>query len=184
MGRPAINTVFIPEAQKDAFNNTKPASDVVMWKDTVVATLNSLGSDPALADALLPDVLTFDTAMPFGFLNGRQLEDDVIDGELQLITGNAAASDNVANDSTFLSDFPYLGSPNTSAAPTPVPVTSPTASAPVATPTAGTGVVAPNTGTGDAAGDDGANVMWLVLGVAGAAGLLIAGGAAIRARSR
>ncbi|MDP9238639.1 MAG: DUF4331 domain-containing protein, partial [Chloroflexota bacterium] len=123
MGRPAIATVFIPADQKDNFNNTKPANDVAMWKATVVASLNKLGSDPKLADTLLPDVLTFDTSKALHFLNGRALTDDVIDAELQLITGNSAASDNVSNDSTFLAGFPYLGSPNTSPAPTPIAVT-------------------------------------------------------------
>jgi len=188
MGRPAIATVFIPADQKDAFNNTKPANDVASWKPTLVSALNGLGSDPALADALLPDILTFDTSKPLNFLNGRALTDDVIDGELQLITGNSAASDNVANDSTFLSGFPYLGAPNTSPAPTPIPgaVTPVAAGSPapvVATPTRATGVTAPNTGTG---GDDGGTnyAMWLALAL-GAVAVVAAGGAvAVRGRAK
>ncbi|MGZ4256276.1 MAG: DUF4331 family protein [Gaiellaceae bacterium] len=61
---------------------------------------------------LLPDILTFDTSSSAGFLNGRKLTDDVIDAELGLITNGAVPGDCVANDSTFLSGFPYLGSPN------------------------------------------------------------------------
>ena len=155
-----------------------------MWKDTVVASLNNLGSDPALADALLPDILTFDTSAAAGFLNGRQLADDVIDAELQLITGNSAASDNVANDSTFRSAFPYVGVANTAPAPTPVPVTTmpaaqPTAGMPAATATAPSGVTAPDTGTGG--GSDGGNAyIWVALGLAAAAVALTGGAVAAR----
>ncbi len=182
MGRPAIATVFIPADQKDAFNQTQPKDDVAMWRSTVVASLEGLGSDPALADALLPDILTFDTAATAGFLNGRQLADDVIDAELQLITGNSAASDNVANDNAFRTEFPYVGVANTDPAPTPVPVSTspapqPTAGGPAPTATRPAGVTAPNTGTG--AGTDGGNeYIWLALGLAAAA-IAITGGALV-----
>lgn len=188
MGRPAIATVFIPADQKDAFNQTKPVNDLATWKSTVVSALNGLGSDPKLADALLPDILAFDTSKPLTFLNGRALTDDVIDAELQLITGNAAATDNVANDSTFLSSFPFLGVPNTSPAPTPVPVAVTTATAAAnaggaaANPTSPTGITGPNTGTGGGA-EDGHNLtLWIAVVIAAAAALLVAGGIVARSR--
>ena len=65
-----------------------------------------------LADFLLPDILTFDTSSSAGFPNGRRLNDDVIDTELGLVTEGFVTTDCVANDSTFLSTFPYLGKPN------------------------------------------------------------------------
>lgn len=179
MGRPAIATVFIPADKKDDFNNTKPADDLAKWKSTLVAGLNSLKSDPKLADALLPDILTFDTSKAFGFLNGRQLADDVIDGELQLITGNSAASDNVANDSTFLGAFPFLGEPNTAPAPTPIAVAA--AAAPAtnpAPPPAKPAVTAPNTGTGAGQGGGFDASTWLIIGLAAVA-VAFAGSAAV-----
>jgi hypothetical protein len=181
MGRPAINTVFIPKELKDKFNQTKPADDLAEWKSTVVASLNGLGSDPALADALLPDILTFDTAKPWGFLNGRQLTDDVIDAELQLVTGSKAASDFVDNDSTFLAGFPYLGKPNTDPLP-PTPEAAAPAPAPVAPKPAAPAVKAPNTGTGNGSGSDNNMLIWLVLGVAGVA--VVSAGATVAVRGR
>lgn len=181
MGRPAIATVFIPADKKDAFNQTAPKDDVAMWKSTVVAGLMGLGADPALADALLPDILTFDTSKAAGFLNGRQLVDDVIDAELQLITGNAAASDNVANDSAFMAGFPYLSAPNTAPAPTPVPANTPAAAAPAATPTRATGVVAPDTGTGDGtSGDSDGALIWVALGLIAVAVIVGSGAVGVR----
>ena len=181
MGRPAINTVFIPKELKDKFNQTKPADDLAQWKSTVVASLNGLGSDPALADALLPDILTFDTSKPWGFLNGRQLTDDVIDGELQLVTGSKAASDFVSNDSAFLGGFPYLGAPNTEPLPPTTEAAAP-APAPVAPKPAAPAVKAPNTGTGDGSGSDNNMLIWLVLGVAGVAAVSMGATVAVRGR--
>jgi hypothetical protein len=126
MGRPAINTVFIPNnpfepstsepSQKNAFNAGKPRNDQHNFRGEVVDTLlllgNSQATADALADVLLPDILTIDTSSPAGFLNGRQLADDVIDAELSLITGGGLPSDCVANDSAFSASFPYLASPN------------------------------------------------------------------------
>jgi hypothetical protein len=99
MGRPAINTVFIPSDAKNAYNAGQPKHDQRDFSQY-------LGP---LASVLLPDVLTYDSGSTAGFLNGRQLADDVIDIELQIITGNPAAGDCVdANDLSFPGAFPYL----------------------------------------------------------------------------
>ena len=127
MGRPAINTVFIPNnpfepsgtepSQKNAFNAGKPRSDQRDFRSEVVDTLEifyGAGSADAqaLADFLLPDILTVDTSSSAGFPNGRGLADDVIDIELGLVTNGAVTSDCVANDSAFSSSFPYLAPAN------------------------------------------------------------------------
>jgi hypothetical protein len=120
MGRPAINTALIPDALKDSFNFGSPSTDRRNFRSTVIATLVADGNTPSFAalltDILLPDMLTFDTSSGAGFLNGRQLLDDVIDAELGLILGHfphgAVTTDCVGNDSNFLSRFPYLGPPN------------------------------------------------------------------------
>jgi hypothetical protein len=116
MGRPAINTVFMHGDRKNDFNAGVPANDQRDFRGDVVDTLLSLGNSQgradALANVLLPDILTFDTSSSAGFLNGRRLSDDVIDAELNLITNGAVTTDCVANDSTFLGTFPYLGNPN------------------------------------------------------------------------
>jgi hypothetical protein len=127
MGRPAINTVFIPNnvfepsgsepSQRNAFNAAKPRNDQRDYRGEVVDTLEifyGAGSSTAqaLADILLPDILTVDTSNPAGFLNGRGLADDVIDAELGLVTNGAVTSDCVGNDSAFTNSFPYLAPPN------------------------------------------------------------------------
>lgn len=113
MGRPAINTVLIPTGRKDEFNAADPVDDPVRFGDDVRSTIEALSGDAAFAETLtkilLPDVLTFDTTSSAGFLNGRQLADDVIDAELDLLTKGGISGDGVdANDVPFRTAFPYL----------------------------------------------------------------------------
>ena len=113
MGRPAINTVLIPSARKDEFNLGEPENDFNDFGDDVRSAIESLSGDATyaanLTATLLPDVLTFDTSSSAGFLNGRQLADDVIDAELDLLTLGALTGDGVdVNDVPFPGAFPYL----------------------------------------------------------------------------
>jgi Domain of unknown function (DUF4331) len=115
-GLPAIATVFIPTAQKDAFNTAQPSGDRAAFGSFVVSKLQAFGHpDPqGLANVLLPDIQPINTAQPSGFLNGRRPQDDVITAELGIIFGSNTAlnDDHVdANDKRFLSTFPYLAGP-------------------------------------------------------------------------
>jgi hypothetical protein len=116
-GLPAIATVFIPSAQKDAYNAAQPSNDRAEFTDEVVAVLTTFGHpDPAgLAAVLLPDIQPVNTSQPSGFLNGRRLQDDVITAELGIIFGgNAALNDDHVdqNDKSFLATFPYFAPPH------------------------------------------------------------------------
>jgi hypothetical protein len=156
MGRPAINTVVnssgpivgAPAGNKEAFNEAEPADDVANFTDAVVSALQALSATDttegaytdcqadALAGVLLPDILAFDKAgtLPAP-LNGRALDDDVIDTELRIVTGgdplvlfgpgNAFCDGESARDADggintdgvdahtdYQSEFPYLGEPH------------------------------------------------------------------------
>ena len=105
MGRPAINTVFNPSADKNAFNVTPPSQQATAMGGkfrtnvinglTFFSGLDTEGSYTAaqagfLASVLIPDVLAYSRSNPLGFpapLNGRALADDVIDVELIVTTG-------------------------------------------------------------------------------------------------
>jgi hypothetical protein len=116
-GLPAIATVFIPTAQKDAYNGAAPDGDQAAFRSFVVARLTAFGhpNPNALADALLPDIQPVNLAQFTGFLaGGRRLSDDVITAELGLIFGaNAALNDDHVdgNDAPFGGSFPYLAPP-------------------------------------------------------------------------
>ena len=119
MGRPVINTVLIPAGSKDAFNTTVPSADVATWTAAVIASLIGLNGDAAysavVAAIVLPDILTYDTSVAANFivLNGRDLDDDVIDKSLDVVSMGAITTDCVgANDVPFLTSFPYLAPPH------------------------------------------------------------------------
>ena len=125
MGLPGINTIFNhTDSTKEAYNRAKPQNDIANYTDDVAGVVSLItglagtAADPdaygaAIAGALLPDVITYDTATAANFaaLNGRTLSNDVIDVALTVVA-NTALSDCVGNDSTFSSSFPYLGTPN------------------------------------------------------------------------
>ncbi|MGH2539247.1 MAG: DUF4331 family protein [Actinomycetota bacterium] len=134
MGRPAINTVFNSGNDKIRFNDGSPRSDYRRFSDNVrgvLATFSALDSEGAytnaetrtLARVLLPDMVTYDTrTAAVGPLNGRALSDDVIDAELNIVTGGfpfdgrdgdgAIGSDCVGAHDDYLTSFPYLGEPH------------------------------------------------------------------------
>lgn len=136
MGRPAINTVFntsLVDANagttKNQFNATAPSRQQTAFggkfRTNMITTLTNinavlgtgapdytLAQAQGLADFLLPDVLTYDTATVAGSLNGRDLNDDVIDIELGITTNGSVTSDGVGPHSDYLAVFPYLGVPH------------------------------------------------------------------------
>ncbi len=136
MGRPAIVTALIrplPGAamgqpnRKDPFNLGLPVNDRRDFRAEMIgnlsnaATYNNAAQAAVLTDILLPDILTFNTTNAGGFLNGRNLRDDVIDAELGILTNGRVTTDNVPDDNgTRITDgnlgttaaFPYIGAPN------------------------------------------------------------------------
>jgi hypothetical protein len=127
VGRPAINTVFNSTgADKIAFNRTPPSQQRTAlggrFRTNVINTLVGLSTAlgkpytqaqaAGIANILLPDVLTYQVGTDASFLNGRDLDDDVIDAELSLATNGAVTSDGVGPHGDLMSSFPYLGAPH------------------------------------------------------------------------
>ncbi|HEY3524472.1 MAG TPA: DUF4331 family protein, partial [Candidatus Limnocylindrales bacterium] len=139
VGRPAINTVFnASAADKTLFNRTapfrQPTASGGLFRTNVINTLeafSSLDSEGAysaseagtLAGILLPDEIRYDVgSTAAGPLNGRGLSDDVIDVELNIVTGGfpfagrnatgAIPTDGVGPHSDYQAAFPYLGAPH------------------------------------------------------------------------
>ena len=139
MGRPAINTVFNATAlgghseDKNAFNAGSPSTDSAFAGnvENVLRTLSSLDSEgpytedqiDILRGILLPDVLRYDTShVAMGPLDGRNTQDDVIDVELNIVTGGfpfagrngvgAIPGDGVSAHPNMVTVFPYLEAPH------------------------------------------------------------------------
>ncbi len=139
MGRPGINSALIDllasTGAKDRYNEAAdPATWAGMFEAEIAANLvflddldgvsgNALIDAGTLARVLVNDVLFIDTsiascddylAVELGFkqqCGGRTLSRDVIDDTLSILIG-PGVSDGVGDDSQFLSDFPFLGVPN------------------------------------------------------------------------
>lgn len=116
MGRPAINTVFNHASAKNLFNAINPVADRANFESSFITTLKSFGHSSAeakaIAEILLPDILTYNYSSSAGYLNGRRLRDDVIDISLKLVTNGKITTDHVGPHSDYLSHFPYLGVPH------------------------------------------------------------------------
>ncbi|MBV9329718.1 MAG: DUF4331 family protein [Chloroflexi bacterium] len=130
MGRPAINTVFNHGNDKNTFNMTQPAdmrdartASGQTFLQVFTSELQALSAGSphgqysaaqalTIAKILLPDILTFDYSSASGFLNGRRLQDDVIDISLNLVTNGKITGDGVGPHADYLAEFPYLGKPH------------------------------------------------------------------------
>jgi len=121
MARAAINTVFNHGQDKNIFNSIDPSQDRsavttegITFVSSFAKTLTALGGDAGLANVLLPDVLNYDfsKATDYAKLNGRRLQDDVIDISLSLVTNGGLTTDHVGAHTDYLPDFPFLGQPH------------------------------------------------------------------------
>lgn len=111
---PVVNTVFIPGPLKQAFNEGHPADDLNDFLAPAVQTLlttfgRTLEDSIDIGLIVLPDLLTYNSASSDGFLNGRRVDDDVMDPLLGIVTDQAITTDSIdANDAQFRQFFPYL----------------------------------------------------------------------------
>jgi len=114
MAAPLINAFFIAPDRRNAFNKGQPHQDRAKFRGAMVAMLtgqwgHSTQSARAIANQLLPDLLRLDLNQPGGYPNGRRLEDDVLDTQMNLASNGNQPTDFVdANDVPFLAEFPYL----------------------------------------------------------------------------
>jgi hypothetical protein len=124
VGRPAIGTLFALGHDRNLFATTYPAAQPMKvtsigltFAELFYSELQRLGGYSAkqalaMAERLLPDVLSFDYSCADGFWNGRRLYDDVMDVLLQLVTNGRITSDRVGPHQDYLAEFPYLGQPH------------------------------------------------------------------------
>ena len=114
-GNPSFNPFFVDEL-KNAFDAGHPADDVANFLEPWQKLLESRGYPPAVARdtvlTVLPDVMHFDRTRPAHYPNGRVLNDDVYDIRMAFLTYGRVTSDGVEPHDDYLTEFPFLGSPN------------------------------------------------------------------------
>jgi hypothetical protein len=132
VGQPLVSTILLGfnsfsksyitteengRAAQDKYNSRGIDEDVLNFRkqfaDTLGRSFGRTDADAAsVAASITPDVLTIDTTKPTNFPNGRFLNDDVVDIQLKLFSGNNNATDNInRNDVDFDMTFPYLAKP-------------------------------------------------------------------------
>ncbi len=137
LGNPLVSEVFLAKRSHPQHAAIGPAEDVAMISAELrnfVLTVAGRSQNVAntLQAVLLPDMLIVDASKPTGTAGwlswalangwgGRKLTDDVVDAGLAALFGTllettgatpGLATDNVPNDNTFQSTFPYLANPN------------------------------------------------------------------------
>lgn len=131
MGIPAVNTVFVPFARKDEYNQSSTVDDADgRFANDIVASLTQLGTDQTSIGILASvavtngDILRLDTSIAntgasggtnaeAAFPNGRRPADDVIDTIVTLVNNRVAQGDDVSfNDVPFRGTFPFFAPPH------------------------------------------------------------------------
>lgn len=134
IGLPGVNTVLVGfnaftstlgltqaqgEAAQNKYNSEQPDTDAANYAAGFSSALQQLfnrtkaDADGLAQGVLTPDLLPIDVSKATAFPNGRNLSDDVIDGELQLLSGLSGATDKInANDKAFKTEFPFLAGQN------------------------------------------------------------------------
>jgi Domain of unknown function (DUF4331) len=114
-GNPSFNPFFVDEL-KNEFNAGHPADDVANFLEPWSNLLESRGYTPAEARdtvlTVLPDVLHYDRNRPAHYPNGRVLTDDVYDVRMAFLTHGRVTADGVEPHDDYLTEFPFLGTPN------------------------------------------------------------------------
>ncbi|WP_409239773.1 DUF4331 family protein [Streptomyces sp. PA5.6] len=116
-GRPGIDANFNQnDDDKRVWNQQEPSHDREGFLDKFTHVFEQAGHPKhratALAESLLPDLLTYDYASAEGFPNGRNLTDDVINMGIAQLSDGAVPHDGLRPHTDLRTDFPFLGDPH------------------------------------------------------------------------
>lgn len=125
-GHPNLANFFLTDEVKPQFDADEPANDRERYLGHFLESLEHVGGysvDEAKAtlDAhgILPDMLSFDPAMPGGYPNGRLLIDHIIAHRLAMLSNGTIPPDGLTPHTDLLTSFPYLGTPHEKPDPAP-----------------------------------------------------------------
>jgi len=117
-GNPSFNPFFVDEL-KNKFNAGHPADDVAGFLEPWSKLLESRGYPAGVARetalTVLPDVMHYNRTRPAHYPNGRVLTDDVYDMRMAFLTYGRVTSDGVEPHDDYMTEFPFLGTPNAQA---------------------------------------------------------------------
>jgi hypothetical protein len=114
--------VFLVGSERDGYHASEPANDARFIAVFAHSLEHAGGYAPEqarrVAESLLPDILPYDPTRPASFPgNGRTLTDDAADAFLAVLTNGKVTGDKVGPHIDLLTEFPYIGPPHNSYAP-------------------------------------------------------------------
>lgn len=117
VGRPGIDANFNQsDDDKRIWNQQEPSHDREGFLAKFAHVFEHAGHPRdralALAESLLPDLLTYDCTNAAGFPNGRNLTDDVINMGVAQLSNGAVPHDGLRPHTDLRADFPFLGDPH------------------------------------------------------------------------
>lgn len=122
MGHSLITSFYCASADQEPFNMTPPdrqRTALTQSGQTFLASFSATlqkwgrasGAADAVAKQLLPDILQYDHGDETRYPNGRKLQDDTADYELNRLTDGQKPTDYVPPHDNYLTVFPYVGTP-------------------------------------------------------------------------
>jgi hypothetical protein len=115
-GRPGIDNNFNQDDDKRVWNQQEPSHDREGFLDKFTHVFEHAGHPKdqavALAESLLPDLVTYDHTSAEGFPNGRNLTDDVINMGIAQLSNGAVPHDGLRPHTDLRTGFPFLGNPH------------------------------------------------------------------------
>lgn len=117
-GRPGIDNNFNQsDDDKRIWNQQEPSKDRELFLDKFAHVFEHGGGYAkdealALAESLLPDILTYDSSDAGGAPNGRNLTDDVINLGIAQLSNGAVPHDGLRPHTDLRTEFPFLGTPH------------------------------------------------------------------------
>jgi len=115
-GNPTINPFINPDGEKDLYNSRQPADDVANYLGPWSKVLENGGYSPEEAKAaalqVLPDILRYDRTKPPFYPNGRRPIEDIYSYRFAWLTYGKIPPQGLNPHADLLTDFPYLGPPN------------------------------------------------------------------------
>jgi len=118
-GHPSVSSFFNTDETKEEYNASEPVDDRRRWIEQFIHLLGHTGGytrDEAIeaidAEGTLPDMLTYNPALPAQYPNGRVFTDDVIDYRLAFLTRGDCPPSGLSPHTDTMDVFPYLGPPH------------------------------------------------------------------------
>jgi hypothetical protein len=115
----SLNSATNSNNTKEEYNASVLRNDYNRWLELFVYLMEHTGDysreeaiETINESSIRPDMLSFDSAKPAAYPNGRVFTGDVIHARLSILSKVEISPDGLPPHTDTLSEFPYLGTPH------------------------------------------------------------------------